>query len=70
MPRESARLAGALSGDGTGSHFVTSPVRKQRLNKSKKELEDEAAKVLHQADRLDCISSANGKQNDVFVISK
>lgn len=60
MPRESGRIVGALSGDGTG-HLVTSPVRKERLKKSKKELAEEAAKVLHQADKLDCITEDKGK---------
>lgn len=62
MPaRENPRVVGALSGDGTGRHFVASPVKKEKLSKNKKELEEEAAKVLHQADRIDCVTAASGK---------
>lgn len=56
MPRESGRVVGALSGDGAG-HLQAAPIRKQRLSKSKKQLADEAARILHQADGLDCVVS-------------
>lgn len=69
MPRESARVIGAVSGEGTVGHvLVTSPVRKEKLNKSKKELEEEAAKVLHQADRVGCVAAENG--TNAFPSSK
>lgn len=61
MPREGSRVVGALSGDGAG-HLVASPVRKERLARSKKELAEEAARVLHQADGVDCITRDQGEQ--------
>lgn len=60
MPREGSRVSGALSGDGAG-HLVTAPVRKERLSRSKKELAEEAAKVLHQVDTLDCVTTDHGE---------
>ncbi|XP_017777541.1 PREDICTED: uncharacterized protein LOC108563391 [Nicrophorus vespilloides] len=63
MPREGAR-AGALSGDGEG-HLLRSPVRKERLSKSKQELAEEAARVIHQADKVDCVSKG-GVHPDKF----
>ncbi|KAG5888837.1 hypothetical protein JTB14_025232 [Gonioctena quinquepunctata] len=66
VPRDSARVVGALSGDGTGGHLVASPVRKERLKKSKKELEEEAAQVLSQVDRLDCVTRENGVLPEKF----
>ncbi|CAH1163539.1 unnamed protein product [Phaedon cochleariae] len=59
MPRESGRIVGALNGGGAGGVSPAFPVRKERLEgKSKKELRDEAARVLHQADRVDCVTDA------------
>lgn len=58
VPREGSRVSGALSGDGAG-HLVAAPVRKERLSRSKKELAEEAAKVLHQVDTLDCVTNAD-----------
>lgn len=60
MPREGTRVSGALSGDGAG-HLVAAPVRKERLSRSKKELAEEAAKVLHQVDTLDCVTADHGE---------
>jgi hypothetical protein len=65
MPREGSKLAGALSGDGDG-HLLVSPVRKQRLSKSKEELVAEAARVISEVDKLDCISSENGVLPEKF----
>ncbi|CAH0551686.1 unnamed protein product [Brassicogethes aeneus] len=65
VPREGARIVGALSGDGAG-HLVASPVRKERLKKSKKELAEEAARVLHQADKIDCVTNKSGVRPDKF----
>lgn len=62
MPREKSSLkGGAVSGDGR-----VTPVRKERLNKSKKELAEEAKRVLHQVDRVDCISSPKGVNPEKF----
>lgn len=61
MPREKVRVVGALSGDGTGSHFVASSLRKERLKKSRKELEEEANRIIQQADHLHCVTKSNGK---------
>lgn len=60
VPREGSRVSGALSGDGAG-HLVAAPVRKERLSRSKRELAEEAAKVLHQADTLDCVTADHGE---------
>lgn len=60
VPREGSRPLGALSGDGEG-HLVRAHVRKERLTKNKHQLAEEAAKVLTQVDRIDCLSSENGK---------
>ncbi|KAJ8924285.1 hypothetical protein NQ315_007077, partial [Exocentrus adspersus] len=64
VPRERV-VVGAASGDGAG-HPVASPVRKERLKKSKKELEEEAAKVLQQVDQLDCVTGGEGVRPDRF----
>ncbi|XP_074042526.1 uncharacterized protein isoform X3 [Leptinotarsa decemlineata] len=66
MPRDSARVVGALSGDGTGSHLVASPVRKERFKKSKKELAEEAARVLKQVDQVDCVSKESSVLPEKF----
>lgn len=60
VPRDSARVVGVVNGDGAG-HLVASPVRKQRLKKSKKELAEEAARILEQADQIDCVTGDKGE---------
>lgn len=65
MPREGFRTVGALSGDIKTPPAV-SPVRKERLSKSKKQLAKEASEVLDQVDKLDCIVQNNRK----FAISE
>ncbi|KRT84703.1 hypothetical protein AMK59_2207 [Oryctes borbonicus] len=54
MPREGYRTVGALSGD-IKTPPAASPVRKERLSKSKEELKKEASEVLDRADKLDCV---------------
>ncbi|XP_050510243.1 uncharacterized protein LOC114328375 isoform X3 [Diabrotica virgifera virgifera] len=67
MPRENSPLvSGAVSGDGRSTPFLSSPVRKERLKKSKKELSAEAKRVIHQADRLDCATSPKGVDSQKF----
>ncbi|XP_057659153.1 uncharacterized protein LOC130895699 isoform X2 [Diorhabda carinulata] len=62
MPREKSSLkGGTVSGDGS-----VTPIRKERLSKSKKELAEEAKRVLHQVDRVDCISSPQGVDPEKF----
>ncbi|XP_065169080.1 uncharacterized protein [Atheta coriaria] len=65
VPREGSRPLGALSGDGEG-HLVRAHVRKERLTKNKHQLAEEAAKVLTQVDRIDCLSSENGSYPEKF----
>lgn len=60
MPNETSRVTGALSGDGAG-HLLPSPVRKERLPKSKQQLAEEAARVLQEVDKIDCVSQDHGK---------
>lgn len=55
-------IVGALSGDGAG-HLIPTRVRRERLGKlSKRQLEEEAAKVLDQAERVDC-KATSGEHN-------
>lgn len=50
-------LLGALSGDGAG-HLVPTPVRRERLGRlTRRQLAQEAAKVLDQADKIDCVTT-------------
>ncbi|XP_018563253.1 uncharacterized protein LOC108904981 isoform X2 [Anoplophora glabripennis] len=65
VPRESARVGGVVNGDGA-SHLVASPVRKERLKKSKKELAEEAARILQQADQIDCVTGNKGVRPERF----
>lgn len=58
MPRREERSIGAFNGD-TNGYTRRSPVRKERIRKSKRELEEEAAKVLEQAGRIECVVSSN-----------
>lgn len=54
MSGDSPVVLGALAGDGAG-HLIATPVRRERLGKlSKRQLEEEAAKVLDQAESVDC----------------
>ncbi|KAH1006746.1 hypothetical protein HUJ05_007451 [Dendroctonus ponderosae] len=59
MPRESPRVIGAVNGID-GDIVLTSPVRKERLKRSKKEIAEEAAKVLREADKIGCIANDRG----------
>ncbi|CAG9855838.1 unnamed protein product [Phyllotreta striolata] len=65
VPRENSPV-GAVSGDGVRTPLVASPVRKERLKKSKKELSEEAKRVLHQVDRVGCVTSGDGVSTDRF----
>lgn len=57
MSRDTPPVSGALSGDGAG-HLVALPVHKERLKgRSKKQLAEEAAKVINQADKVDCTTN-------------
>ncbi|XP_050308103.1 uncharacterized protein LOC126744646 isoform X2 [Anthonomus grandis grandis] len=58
VPRE--RVSGAVTGIDGGETVLTSPVRKERRKKSKKEIEEEAAKVISQADNVGCIANDKG----------
>lgn len=56
MPREASRVTGAVTGIN-GDTVLTSPVRRERVKRSKKELAEEAAQVIRQADKIGCIAS-------------
>ncbi|XP_045483132.1 E3 ubiquitin-protein ligase RBBP6 isoform X2 [Harmonia axyridis] len=58
MPRRDERSNRVFNGDTNGP-VRRSPVRKERLRKSKRELEEEAAKVLEQAGKVECVVSSN-----------
>lgn len=60
MPRENSRIPGAAAGID-GETVLTLPVRKERLKRSKKEIAEEAAKVISQADKVGCIANDKGK---------
>lgn len=60
MPREGFRTVGGLSGDIKTPPAV-SPVRKERLSKSKEQLVREASEVVDRADKLDCVVQNNRK---------
>lgn len=62
VPREPSRVTGAVTGIN-GDTVLTSPVRRERVKRSKKELAEEAAQVIRQADKIGCIAS-NDKGND------
>ena len=61
MPNETSRIAGALSSDATG-HLIPSPVRKARLPKSKQQLAEEAARVLKEVDKVNCVAKNPGEK--------
>ncbi|KAF2905482.1 hypothetical protein ILUMI_00694 [Ignelater luminosus] len=65
VPNEASRVTGALSGDGAG-HLLPSPVRKERLPKSKQQLAEEAARVLQEVDKIDCVSKDHGVHPEKF----
>lgn len=70
MPREASRVTGAVTGIN-GDTVLTSPVRRERVKRSKKELAEEAAQVIRQADKIGCIASNDkGIPNcDLFLIN-
>lgn len=60
VPRENRPIVGALSGDGEG-HLIPTTVRKERLPRSSQKLAQEAAKVVHDVDKVDCYTLNGGK---------
>ncbi|KAL3286477.1 hypothetical protein HHI36_000983 [Cryptolaemus montrouzieri] len=64
MPRLGKRVAVHSNTSGNG-HLVKHPVRKQRLEKSKEELEEKAAEVLRQAEKFECVTSDNKEPDNV-----
>ncbi|KAK9886216.1 hypothetical protein WA026_015735 [Henosepilachna vigintioctopunctata] len=63
LPRSDERVVGSLNGDS----FSRCSVRKQRLEKSRQQLEDEAAKVLKKAREIKCVASSNkGASKDKY----
>ncbi|KAK5647216.1 hypothetical protein RI129_002108 [Pyrocoelia pectoralis] len=65
VPNETSRIAGALGSEGTG-HLQPSPVRKERLPKSKQQLAEEAARVLKEVDKVNCVVKNPGVHPDKF----
>ncbi|CAG9766416.1 unnamed protein product [Ceutorhynchus assimilis] len=65
VPRDSSRVPGAVIGID-GDTVLTSPVRRERVKKSKKELADEAAKVISQADKVGCVANDKGTIPEKF----
>lgn len=66
---DSPLVVGALSGDGAG-HLIPTPVRRERLGKlSRRQLAQEAAKVLDQADSVDCQVTTGQYCNGVYTVA-
>ncbi|XP_066150835.1 microtubule-associated protein futsch isoform X2 [Euwallacea fornicatus] len=65
VPRENTKASGVVTGIN-GDTVLTSPIRKQRVKRSKKELAEEAAKVIRQADNVGCVASDRGAIPDKF----
>lgn len=65
MPNETSRVAGAITSNGSG-HLIPSPVRKSRLPKSKQQLAEEAARVLQEVDKVNCVAKNHGSNPQKF----
>ncbi|KAF5274832.1 hypothetical protein FQR65_LT00415, partial [Abscondita terminalis] len=65
VPNETSRIAGALTNDGSG-HLIPSPVRKARLPKSKQQLAEEAARILQQVDKVNCVVKNHNPNSTKF----
>ncbi|XP_031328545.1 uncharacterized protein DDB_G0283697 isoform X1 [Photinus pyralis] len=63
VPNETSRVAGSLGNEATG-HLLPSPVRKERLPKSK--LAEEAARVLKEVEKVNCVVKNQGVHPDKF----
>lgn len=60
VSRENPRVSGAILGIDKGA-IITSPIRKERVTKSKKQLAAEAEQVLRQADKVGCSVDNKGR---------
>ncbi|XP_076259658.1 bloated isoform X2 [Rhynchophorus ferrugineus] len=67
VPHQSERASGAVNGTDAGTP-VTSPVRRERIKKSKKELAEEAAEVIRQADKVQCVVNSSTSPDKFYSL--